>query len=472
MAVALLALAYYLRAVLNPLLVALGIAYALNPLVVKLSEKRLGRRPLGRTGATVCIFVAFLGCFVGALAIAIPVIGGEVTHFARQLGGEPVWSAAELAAAREARTVAADGRTWQGQPIVAKPEPFEDRDGNGRWDDADGFDVAAGDWDRDGRWSAAVHFVDFDGNGRPSPGWLRALGARLDGWLATLRASLPREPGGSTRDLTATAAAFAQDRAGELAATGFSAIGWVAAATLGGGMALFNVLQWLVLVPFYCFFFMRGLDQVAARGIVYIPAAVRPRSVAILTRIHCIMSAFIRGRAFIALVVSALAFGGFALCGVPYALLLGLVTGITILIPFLPIVMAVIPAELLLAAEGAGVGPMAGVIVVYSIIQVIEGFYLTPRVLGHEADMHPVTAFVSVIIGSSLLGLLGAILAIPLAATVKILFTELLAPELREVAGMGPGTETGQTQRIARAVRGELIGGGLVKTDLDRDDGA
>jgi len=466
--VVLLALAYYLRAVLNPLLVALGIAYALNPLVVSLSQKRLGRRPLGRTGATVCIFVAFLACFVGALAVAIPVVGGEITHFARQLGGEPVWSAAELAAAREARAVAPDGQTWQGQPVVSKPEPFEDRDGNGRFDEGEAFTDADGD----GRWSAAVHFVDFDGNGRPTRGWLRDLGTSLDGWLATLRASLDREPGGRASDLTASASEFAQARAGELASTGFSALGWVAAATLGGGMALFNVLQWLVLVPFYCFFFMRGLDQVAVRGMVYIPASARPRAVAILTRIHCIMSAFIRGRAFIALVVSGMAFGGFALCGVPYALVLGLVTGITILIPFLPIVMAVIPAELLLMAEGAGVGPMAGVIVVYTIIQVVEGFYLTPRVLGHEADMHPVTAFVSVIIGANLLGLLGAILAIPLAATVKILFTELLAPELRDVAGMGPGTETGQTQRIARAVRGELIGGGLVPTELDRDDGA
>jgi predicted PurR-regulated permease PerM len=110
--------------------------------------------------------------------------------------------------------------------------------------------------------------------------------------------------------------------------------------------------------------------------------------------------------------------------------------------------------------------------VVYAIIQAIEGFYLSPRVLGHDADMHPVTAFVSVIIGANLLGLLGAILAIPLAATVKILFTELLAPELRAVAGMGPGTETGQTRAIARQVRGELIGGGLVPTELDREPGA
>ncbi|MHC5019232.1 MAG: AI-2E family transporter [Planctomycetota bacterium] len=482
-------LAYHLRDILNPLLAALAIAYALNPLVVKLSTSTLFGKPIGRTGATVLIFVAFLGVFAGTLAIAIPMIGREVTDLAGNMAGEPRWDdeaalvdaihGGEVGfvspAGRSATPSEALTRTLQSGGTLGAFAASLGRGGvpltRETGTTSEGTPVPLDSW-----------YIDHNGNGRHDIGYLKRLNATLSSWTGSVLTRFGGDAGAEERlaAFQVEATEKLQARSGELAATGFSVVGWVGGALAESARAVFVMLSVLVLIPFYTFFFMRGLDQAAARAIPYIPAAVRPKTVRICTRIHLILSAFIRGRAFIAIVVSIMAWLGFWACGVPYALVLGIITGLTVMVPFLPVVMAVIPACLLLLAEGNGFAPVVGVIIVYSIIQTVEGFVLTPRVLGEEGDMHPVTAFVSVFVGAELLGLLGAMLAIPLAASVKILMQELLMPELKEVAGIGPGTETGKTRvmmmEAAASVKGGALvgGGGLVPHPLDEPtaDGA
>ena len=484
--VGLLWLAYYLRDILNPLLAALAIAYALNPLVVNLSKRTLFGRPMGRTGATVLIFVGFLAVFGGTLALAIPMIGREVAALAGDMAGEPEWDTTKL------RTAIINGEF---EPIPGAPLPDYTRSPNDPpWTAQERLADSAADpanvaalatiLQRRGRVLTRAHdtaddgslialdswFIDHNGNRAHDAGHLR----KLNDWMtrATGKVWSTVSDNAVAKDhldqFRASTTEKLQARSGELAATGFSAVGWVGSALAESARAVFVMLSVLVLIPFYTFFFMRGLDQAALRTIPYIPAAIRPKTVRICTRIHMILSAFIRGRAFIAAVVTVMAWLGFWACGVPYALVLGILTGITIMVPFLPVVVAVIPACLLLLAEGKGIGPIAGVIIVYSIIQTIEGFVLTPRVLGEEGDMHPVAAFVAVFVGAELLGLLGAMLAIPLAAAVKIIAQELLMPELKDIAGMGPGTETGKTIIAMRAGRAGLeSSGGLVPHPLD-----
>lgn len=487
--VALLCLAYYLRDILNPLLAALAIAYALNPLVVNLSRRTVFGKPMGRTGATVLIFAAFLSVFAGTLAVAVPMIGREITDLAGDMAGEPRWDTTTLRTA----VIKGEFELIPGATLPRLPAP--PRDPGGALGDlvADPSNVAslATALQRDGRvltretttttdGSPAVldsWFIDHNGNGTHDPGYLRKLNGQMSSLTGKVWSTVSGSEVARSRldQFRAATTEKLQARSGELAATGFSVVGWVGSALAESARAVFLMLSILILIPFYTFFFMRGLDQAALRAIPYIPAAIRPKTVRIVTRIHLILSAFIRGRAFIAVVVSVMAWLGFWACGVPYALVLGILTGVTIMVPFLPVVVAVIPACLLLLAEGRGWGPIAGVAVVYAIIQTIEGFVLTPRVLGEEGDMHPVTAFVAVFVGAELLGLLGAMLAIPLAAAVKIIAHELLMPELKEVAGMGPGTETGKTiiamNSAKRALGGGLVGGGgLVPHPLDEPD--
>ncbi len=487
-------LAYHLRDILNPLLAALAIAYALNPLVVSLSKRTLFGKPIGRTGATVLIFLGFLGAFGGTLAVALPMVGREVSDLAGDMAGEPRWDDEALV------TAALDGtfefrRGFRGTGTVTElvlQNAADAADAGGDAPNAFAFVpqlatlLARGGMTLAREQGAAPDgspiplnswFIDYNGNGRHDVGHLETLESKLSAWTGTLlnRISTDSTATDKLASLRASATEKLQARSGEIAATGFSVVGWVGGALADSARAVFVMLSVLILIPFYTFFFMRGLDEAAMRAIPFIPAAIRPKTVKIVTRIHLILSAFIRGRAFIAIVVSIMAWLGYWACGVPYALVLGVLTGVTIMVPFLPVVVAVLPACLLLLAEGKGIGPIAGVIIVYSIIQTVEGFVLTPRVLGEEGDMHPVTAFVAVFVGAELLGLLGAMLAIPLAAAVKIIAHELLMPELKEVAGMGPGTETGKTMVAINAAKlgvpglgeGLVGGGGLVPHPLD-----
>ncbi len=451
--IGLLLLAHRLSDVLNPLLVALAIAYVLNPLVQALEKREVpwpgGRRPLGRGGATVVVFAGFLIAFLGTLGVVVPLAVAQVAAFVRALPGEEVLSSTDVLAEfnRSPRgPMESQGSLIEvvaarrGAPVLALSEPFDDRDGDKAHDAVEPFE----DWTGDSRRDTDVFVVDEDRNGKADLGYVTR--ARL--WAVRKARGLEGRFPGITEKVLAIAGkarAAAEASADELVSSGFSVAAWAATAFAAGARAAFVFLSVVLLIPFYAFFFLRGLDKAARDAQVYIPSRIRARTVEILGRIHRILSAFIRGRVVIALICAGLTWVGLLLCGVPYAFLLGLATGLTIVVPFLPILVGLLPALLLLVAEGLGWPYLLAAVVVFSVVHAIEGFYLTPRIVGKEADLHPVTAFVAIFAGAELLGLLGAILAIPLAASAKILAREWLLPELKDVAGMGPGTGTGKT---------------------------
>ncbi|MCI0340278.1 MAG: AI-2E family transporter [Planctomycetales bacterium] len=436
--VGLLLLAYRLSDVLNPLLVALAIAYVLNPLVQALERREVpwpgGRRPIGRGGATVVVFAGFLLAFLGTLGVVVPLAVAQVAAFVRALPGEEILGREEAYAAGGKEGLPGLSRQ-RGAPVLESSEPFEDLNGNKAWDRGEPYD----DWTANGDRDATVYVLDADRNGKADLGYVTR--ARL--WAIRKARSLEGRFPGITEKVLAMAGrarAAAEASADELVSSGFSVAAWAATAFAAGARAAFVFLSVVLLIPFYTFFFLRGLDTAARDAQVYIPARIRTRTVEILGRIHRILAAFVRGRVVIALICAGLTWAGLLLCGVPYAFLLGLATGVTIVVPFLPVLVGLAPALLLLVADGAGWPYLVAVLVVFAVVNGIEGFYLTPKIVGKEADLHPVTAFVALFAGAELLGLLGAILAIPLAATVKILVREFLLPELKDVAGMGPGT--------------------------------
>ena len=80
---------------------------------------------------------------------------------------------------------------------------------------------------------------------------------------------------------------------------------------------------------------------------------------------------------------------------------------------------------------------MIGLLCVLVVIEALEGYVLIPGMIGKEVGLHPLTVLVSTFIAGDLLGIFGMLIAIPLAAVVKILFGELVMPEIRARAGLG-----------------------------------
>lgn len=144
-------------------------------------------------------------------------------------------------------------------------------------------------------------------------------------------------------------------------------------------------------------------------------------------RLNLTWKRFFRGQLLLSLAVGAVVFLATAALGLPGALILGLLAGVFEVIPNLGPVLALIPAVIIALLQGPTYLPIsnlvfAGIVVaVYVIIQQLENNILVPRIMGHSLNLHPLLVLVGVVVGASFAGVLGAFLAAPTLASIKIL---------------------------------------------------
>jgi predicted PurR-regulated permease PerM len=196
----------------------------------------------------------------------------------------------------------------------------------------------------------------------------------------------------------------------------------------------------VVLVPIYFFFFAWRLPAIVAWFGRFVPASRRERVFEMAGRIDAIVAAFFRARLLIAALMGSMFAIGWTLAGVPYAILLGFVTGLLSLVPFASIVGW--PLALLLkyldATSGGAAFSWVEVLlwptVVYAVVQVIEGWILIPLIHRGSANLSAVTILIVVFVGGALGGVIGFVLAIPVASSIKMILEETLFPRLESWA--------------------------------------
>ena len=154
------------------------------------------------------------------------------------------------------------------------------------------------------------------------------------------------------------------------------------------------------------------------------------------------VAGFVRGRIVICLLMGVMFAIGWQVCGVPYAIALGLLTGILSIVPYLGGVGVPLAVGLLVVdqfgmppeARMAIWGMLAWPVLVFVIVQTIEGYLLTPVIAGKATNLDPVTIVVAILAGGSVAGVYGMLLAIPAAACGKIAIKRVVLPRLIEFA--------------------------------------
>jgi predicted PurR-regulated permease PerM len=195
------------------------------------------------------------------------------------------------------------------------------------------------------------------------------------------------------------------------------------------------------LIPIAFLAFGLYLPRMVAWVDQWIPESRRQRVREIVCRMDIVLAGFFRSRLLIALIMT----GGFALgwsplvTDVPHWLLLALVTGLLCVLPYvaalgwlLALVLKLLEvSQLPDPGTWQWVSAVVGPTLVYGIVQFLEGWFLTPWMQGRSTDLSPLTVLVAVLVGGSLAGVGGLLLAIPFAACLKVLTSELVAPRAR-----------------------------------------
>lgn len=176
----------------------------------------------------------------------------------------------------------------------------------------------------------------------------------------------------------------------------------------------------LLLIPFFVYYLLADYGAMRARLDRLIPPRHRAVASTLISRINFVISSYVRNQLVIALVMGVLYAIGFAVARVPLALSIGLLSGLLNFIPYLGTLTGLTLSLSFVALDGGGLARILGVIAVFIIVQSIEGYYLTPKLLGGSLDLHPMWVLVGLMIGGSLFGILGIILAVPVIAIAKV----------------------------------------------------
>ena len=193
----------------------------------------------------------------------------------------------------------------------------------------------------------------------------------------------------------------------------------------------------LALFPVYFFFFSWKLPNIFEALDAFIPTSRRAGVHDVLKQMDAAVGGYFRTRLVIALIMGILYAIGWGLVGVPYWLLLGLLGGFLGIVPYFPMLAWLAAMLLQFLKLQHGLGGMEDVMtvffwptLVYALVQASDDWFLTPWMQGQELDMSFVTIILAVLIGGATAGLLGMLLAVPVAACLTIFWAQVARPRL------------------------------------------
>ncbi|MDE2871363.1 MAG: AI-2E family transporter [Gemmatimonadota bacterium] len=196
---------------------------------------------------------------------------------------------------------------------------------------------------------------------------------------------------------------------------------------LGRGVgALFTVLGYLVLTPVLMFYLLRDYDRIVARADDLLPGRVREGARGFFREFDDLLSRYLRGQVATALLTGAITWIGLLIVGFPYAFMLGVTVAVLGVVPYLGVVVSLIPAVILaLVSDEAGVS-LLKVGIVYGVAQGLESAVISPRIVGESVGLHPVWILLALSLGGFFFGFVGLLIGVPLAVAVKLLLVRTL----------------------------------------------
>jgi predicted PurR-regulated permease PerM len=195
--------------------------------------------------------------------------------------------------------------------------------------------------------------------------------------------------------------------------------------TANGFVGVLGYALGLILVPVYLFFFLRDSAFIERNWDMIIPlknSTLKDEIVSLIKEINGYIVAYFRGQVLVSVIDGALTGIILMLLGLDYALVIGVSLAIFGVIPFVGFIITAIPALLIAAGQDGGPGPL-WVLIVFIAVQQFDGFFIQPKIVGESVGLHPLTVIFSVLCWSLLIGgILGALLAVPLTASIKVMF--------------------------------------------------
>lgn len=188
----------------------------------------------------------------------------------------------------------------------------------------------------------------------------------------------------------------------------------------------------IVLVPILTFYFLRDFDVMRLAAVEYLPVHNRAVLLDRIAKMDEVVGAWFRGQIEVAAILAvlyALGLGltmGFSGIGFTSGIAVGLLAGFLNVVPYFGFLVGILLSTAMVLLDWHGWWPLVGVGATFAIVQALEGYVVTPRVVGEKVGLSPVVVIVALLLGGELLGVLGVVLALPLAGIARVLLPDLI----------------------------------------------
>lgn len=187
------------------------------------------------------------------------------------------------------------------------------------------------------------------------------------------------------------------------------------------GGALAAAVLSLFLIPILTFYMLRDWDIIMLHLGALIPDSQRETVFELARETDSVLSAFLRGQVLVMAALAIIYSAGLGLVGLKFAIAIGVVSGLVSFVPYLGFVFGITLAGLTVALEPNPLWQFFGVVATFTVAQLIEGSFLTPKLVGGRIGLHPVVVIFAVVAGGQLFGFFGILLALPAAAVLSVL---------------------------------------------------
>lgn len=195
----------------------------------------------------------------------------------------------------------------------------------------------------------------------------------------------------------------------------------IAAAAVGGVFSVLAVIAELLLIPVFSYYFMTDWPNILRRLDHMVPPRRRADVREVARDIDRVVAGWVRGQAIVTTALAILYAMGFTAIGMPLSLPIGLLVGGLTVIPFVGTFVGASVALLVTLASGGGAQMLVMVAAVILCLHLLEAAVLTPKIVGHRVGLSESGALLAVVAGGKLLGFVGVVLAVPIAATTAVL---------------------------------------------------
>ncbi len=260
----------------------------------------------------------------------------------------------------------------------------------------------------------------------------RAL-AKAEPWLAQQGVQLPHTADEWIAKL--------KERSDSISASQLAPVGDALRALIGGTASALGAIFGALIVPILAIYLLADFDRMVVGVRELVPHRFRPTVESYAREIDSTLNQFVRGQLTVMGILAVLYGGSYWLLGVRLAIPIGIAAGVLNFVPYVGGAFALVAGLLMSLIGGGGWGQVIGVVAAYAVVQTLESFVITPRIIGESVGLGDVWVLVALFVAGEIFGFLGVLLAVPAAAVIKI-FVARAVVRYRESALFLPAAET------------------------------